>query len=187
MKRKENPVLLNALRLFDASPSSSSAPGLLLLHGGKGAEKAYVVNMAYILNKNIPANKRIKNALTAIYGIGEKRALEIAHELCFSPGSRFSVLSQTQISRISGLVQKRGRGTASEIRGQVGSTKSSGSSLKESTGSSLQKKINENVKVLMKIRCYRGLRNKNRLPVRGQRTHTNAQTQKKKKIMLSGR
>jgi small subunit ribosomal protein S13 len=117
--------------------------------------------MAYILNKNIPANKRIKNALTAIYGIGEKRALEIAHELCFSPGARFSVLSQTQISRISGL-----------LRGP------------QQAGSSLQKKINENVKVLMKIRCYRGLRHKNRLPVRGQRTHTNAQTQKNKKKMI---
>jgi small subunit ribosomal protein S13 len=113
----------------------------------------------FLYNKNISPNKRIKNALTSIFGIGEKRALEIAHYLCINPNLRLGRTSPTQISRITGILKEKAK--------------------EELVGNSLQKKINQDILIMNKIRCYKGLRHKNKLPVRGQRTHTNAQTQKK--------
>ena len=166
-----------------ANRQSTSKLGLDEIEGQKQALSAQSCSkMVYIVNKNIPQNKRIKNALTSIFGVGEKRALEICHSLCINPNLRFNKVfrTPTQIahgaSRISAL-----------LRGAPGGIDPKGDPLGQvarrdfEVGSSLQKKINEDVKLLTKIRCYRGLRHKNRLPVRGQRTHTNAQTQKKMK------
>ena len=124
----------------------------------------------YILNKKVATHKRIKNALTSIYGVREKRALEIAHSLCINPNLRFNKVfrSPSQIAHGASLITAHLRSlTKSAARGP------------KLVGSSLQKKKNEDVKRLTKIRCYRGIRHRNKLPVRGQRTHTNAQTQKK--------
>ena len=117
--------------------------------------------MVYIFNKKIPPRKPIHNALTHIYGIGSRKASEIANHLCINAASRFHKLTSTQISKITKHI------TSVNFSSKVGSL--------------LQKNVNENIKRYIKIRSYRGLRHRNSLPVRGQRTHTNAQTQKKKK------
>lgn len=111
--------------------------------------------MAYILNNNIPANKLLPNALTSIYGIGTKRALKITHDLCLSPRKRASLISPTHQAKITSRLRE----------GCV--------------ASKLRKKRQENIQYLIKIRCYRGIRHKTFMPVRGQRTHTNAKTAKR--------
>ena len=112
--------------------------------------------MVYIFNKYIPPRKTIQSALTRTYGIGFGRAAQVAGALCTNPNKRFYELTPTQISRLSKFMVAQCK-----------------------VGSALQREINENVRSLIKIRSYRGSRHKNRLPVRGQRTHTNARTQKK--------
>lgn len=116
-------------------------------------------NMTYIYNKYISPRKTISNALTSIYGIGLKRALAVCNALCINPKKRFYELSVLHVSD----AQKR-MATAQKV------------------GSLLRKEVSESIQKYIKIRSYRGLRHKNRLPVRGQRTHTNAQTQKKKQM-----
>jgi small subunit ribosomal protein S13 len=118
--------------------------------------------MVYIFNKYIPPKKPVKTASTPIYGVGPKRALEITDNLCINPNLRFYKSKLTQISRIC---------------------KSITSNYK--VGSFSQKEIRENIKRFLRIRSYKGIRHKNSLPVRGQRTHTNAQTQKKFKRVSS--
>ena len=120
--------------------------------------------MVYILNKKIPSKKPIKNALQELYGIGTKKASDIVGHLCINPKSRFSKLTPTQISKISKHI------TSVNFSSKVGSL--------------LQKNVKENIQRYIKIRSYKGLRHRNSLPVRGQRTHTNAQTQKRKKTSL---
>ena len=115
--------------------------------------------MVYISNKKIPPQKPIHNALTHIYGIGRKKASEITDHLCINPSSRFHELTSTQISKITKHI------TSINFPSKVGSL--------------LQKNVNANIKRYIKIRSYRGLRHRNSLPVRGQRTHTNAKTQKR--------
>ncbi len=112
--------------------------------------------MVYIFNKYIPPKKPIKTALTTIYGIGPKRIKEITNNLCINPNIRFYKLKITQISKICKYITTNYK-----------------------VGSFLQKEIKENIKRFVKIKSYKGMRHKNSLPVRGQRTHTNAQTQKK--------
>jgi small subunit ribosomal protein S13 len=112
--------------------------------------------MVYVFNKYIPPKKTIKSALTLIYGIGEERAKKIANALCFNPNKRFYTLGFL-------LTQRINKHIASNYK----------------VGVTLRATIIENIKKLVKLRCYRGMRHKNNLPVRGQRTHTNAQTQKK--------
>ena len=112
--------------------------------------------MTYIFNKYISPQKTIQSALTRIYGIGFWRVKKITSALCINLNKRFYELTPTQISKLSKFVVSHHK-----------------------VGTTLQREINENIKSLIKIRCYKGLRHKNRLPVRGQRTHTNAQTQKK--------
>ncbi len=112
--------------------------------------------MVYIFNKYISPKKPIKIALTSIYGIGPKRVLEITDNLCINSNLRFYKLKLTQISRICKYI-----------------------AFSYKVGSFLQKEIRENIKRFLKIKNYKGIRHKNSLPVRGQRTHTNAQTQKK--------
>jgi len=121
-----------------------------------GAALSRKKTMVYLFNRHITPKKPIKTALTSIYGIGPKRALEITDNLCINPNLRFYKLKLTQISRICKLI------TSSYT-----------------VGSFLQKEIRENIKRSIRIRSYKGIRHKNCLPVRGQRTHTNAQTQKR--------
>lgn len=117
--------------------------------------------MIYIYNKYISPKKNISRALTTIYGIGLKQSIKIAQMLCLNPNYRFEQLTSIEISKIIKYI-----GTEYKV------------------GNLLQKEINENIKKYIKIRHYKGLRHKNKLPVRGQRTHTNARTRKNNTITL---
>jgi len=111
--------------------------------------------MVYVFNKYIPPERTIKSALTLIYGIGDERAKKIANTLCFNPNKRFYTLGFL-------LTQEVNKHITANYK----------------VGGPLKGQVMENIKKLVKIRCYRGIRHRNNLPVRGQRTHTNAQTQK---------
>lgn len=99
--------------------------------------------------------KSVHVALTQIYGIGAKRSKAICYQLGIQPNCTFHLLNPGKIPALKKLL---------EI---------------EVTGPVLKRKINHNVQKLILKRCYRGTRHRRKLPVRGQRTHTNAKIQKK--------
>ena len=111
--------------------------------------------MARIAGVNIPDHKRIDIGLTYIYGIGRTRASKILEKAKVEAGMKVGDLSEEQGTAIRQIIQDEGR-----IEGD------------------LRKEIQINIKRLMDIGCYRGLRHRRGLPVRGQRTHTNARTRK---------
>ena len=111
--------------------------------------------MARIAGVNIPDHKRIDIGLTYIYGIGRTRATKILEKANVEAGMKVGDLSEEQGTAIRQIIQDEGR-----IEGD------------------LRKEIQINIKRLMDIGCYRGLRHRRGLPVRGQRTHTNARTRK---------
>ena len=111
--------------------------------------------MARIAGVNIPDHKRIDVGLTYIYGIGRTRAVTILEKANVPGGVKVGELSEEQGTAIRQIIQDEGR-----IEGD------------------LRKEIQLNIKRLMDIGCYRGLRHRRGLPVRGQRTHTNARTRK---------
>lgn len=115
--------------------------------------------MVYILNKYISPKTKIKIGLQNIFGIGKKQSQIITNILCINPEKRFENLTNIQISNITKYI------TENYI-----------------IGTFLKKEILENIKKYKKIRNYRGLRHINKLPSRGQRTHTNAQTRRKMNI-----
>ena len=108
-----------------------------------------------IAGVNIPDNKRVQIALTYIYGIGKARATKICEKAEVNIDSKVSALSEEEGARIRQVVQDE-----SQVEGD------------------LRKEVQLNIKRLMDIGCYRGLRHRRGLPVRGQRTHTNARTRK---------
>lgn len=130
--------------------------------------------MVYIFNRFIPPKKTIKNALTSIFGVGPKRALEVADYLCINPNNRFFALTSTQISRLCKFLTSNYKDEGGAAK--LGSGPLQGRPL---LGANLQREIRDNINTLVRARSYKGIRHKNCLPVRGQRTHTNAQTQKK--------
>ena len=111
--------------------------------------------MARIAGVNIPDHKRIDIGLTYIYGIGRTRATKILEKAKVEAGLKVGDLSEEQGTAIRQIIQDEGR-----IEGD------------------LRKEVQINIKRLMDIGCYRGLRHRRGLPVRGQRTHTNARTRK---------
>ncbi len=111
--------------------------------------------MARISGVNLPANKRAEIGLTYIYGIGRSRANKILEEAGVSIDKRVRELSEEEVNRIRGVIDQQGM-----VEGD------------------LRKQIQMDIKRLMDIGCYRGLRHRRGLPVRGQRTHTNARTRK---------
>ena len=111
--------------------------------------------MARIAGVNIPDHKRIDIGLTYIYGIGRTRATKILEKANVEAGMKVGELSEEQGTAIRQIIQDEGR-----IEGD------------------LRKEVQINIKRLMDIGCYRGLRHRRGLPVRGQRTHTNARTRK---------
>jgi small subunit ribosomal protein S13 len=104
---------------------------------------------------NIPDNKKAQIALTYIYGIGRSRATRILNEAKVDLSKSIQDLTEEEAGRIRQLIQDGGR-----VEGD------------------LRKETQLNIKRLMDINCYRGLRHRRGLPVRGQRTHTNARTRK---------
>ena len=113
--------------------------------------------MARIAGVDLPRNKKVAYALPYIYGIGQSYSFKILESTGIDPNIRVHELSEDQILAIRNELSDNYQ-IEGELRGQV----------------------NRNVKRLMDINCYRGIRHKKRMPVRGQRTHTNARTRKGK-------
>ena len=111
--------------------------------------------MARVAGVDLPPNKRAEVGLTYIYGIGRSRASSILNEAAISVDTRVKDLSEDELSRIRAILEAQG-----EIEGD------------------LRKRIQMDIKRLMDIGCYRGLRHRRGLPLRGQRTRTNARTRK---------
>ena len=112
--------------------------------------------MPRILGIDIPKEKRIEIALTYLYGVGRALSNKILKEASVSPDKRAKDLSEEEVSRITNTIQKSGWKVEGDLR----------------------RDISQNIKRLMEIGCWRGLRHKKGLPVRGQRTRTNARTRK---------
>ena len=111
--------------------------------------------MARIAGVDIPKTKKIGTALTYIYGIGATAALRILTEARVSPDTRTNTLTEDQIARIRDVIDAH-----FHVEGD------------------LRKEVSMNIKRLMDLGSYRGLRHRKGLPARGQRTHTNARTRK---------
>ena len=120
--------------------------------------------MPRIIGTDIPDNKRLIISLTYIYGIGPSRAKEIVERLKLDPNMRASGLAPDDIARINAFLQ-----TEFVVEGD------------------LKRQVQNNIKRLISIHSYRGLRHRLGLPVRGQRTQTNARTRKGKKKTVAGR
>jgi small subunit ribosomal protein S13 len=111
--------------------------------------------VARIAGVNIPTNKRVTISLRYIYGIGPKKAQEICTQLGIPDARRVNQLSDDEVLRIRELIDRE-----------------------YSVEGDLRRQVAMNIKRLMDLGCYRGLRHRKGLPVRGQRTHTNARTRK---------
>jgi small subunit ribosomal protein S13 len=111
--------------------------------------------MARIAGVDLPREKRIEIGLTYIYGIGRNRSNSILRKAGVGADIRVKDLTEEQVSQVSKVIDAEG-GVEGDLR----------------------KEISMNIKRLMDIGCYRGLRHRRGLPVRGQRTHTNARTRK---------
>lgn len=120
--------------------------------------------MAIVSGVNIPDNKRVEISLTSIYGIGRSNALKIVNKLGLDPGIRVKDLLEDQLSAIREIVDKE--------------YKSEGD---------LRREVQTNVRRLMDVGSYKGLRHRRGLPVRGQNTKTNARTRKGAKKTVAGR
>jgi small subunit ribosomal protein S13 len=111
--------------------------------------------MARIAGVDLPPNKRVEIGLTYIFGLGRTSANKILETAKVGPNTRVKDLSEDEVSRIRKTIQDDFR-----VEGD------------------LRKEVAQDIKRLMDIGCYRGLRHRRGLPVRGQRTHTNARTRK---------
>jgi len=120
--------------------------------------------MARISGVNIPTNKRIHIALTYIFGIGTKISGDICNEASVDITKRVNQLNDDEINKIREIIES-----------------------KHSVEGDLRRKISMDIKRLTDLGCYRGLRHRKKLPVRGQRTHTNARTRKGKAIAIAGK
>lgn len=120
--------------------------------------------MARIAGVNIPSNKRVEIALTYIFGIGRTKAREIREKVGLPADRRVSDLSDADVMHIREMIDQNYL-----VEGD------------------LRRETSMNVKRLMDLGCYRGLRHRRRLPVRGQRTHTNARTRKGPARPIAGR
>ena len=120
--------------------------------------------MARISGVNIPTNKRIHIALTYIFGIGPKISENICSEASIDTTKRVNQLNEEEINKIREIIESN-----------------------HSVEGDLRRKISMDIKRLTDLGCYRGLRHRKKLPVRGQRTHTNARTRKGKAVAIAGK
>jgi small subunit ribosomal protein S13 len=111
--------------------------------------------MARIAGVDLPRGKRVEIALTYIYGIGNSRSNVVLGKAGIDPSVRVKDLSEEEVSRISKILDAEG-----------------------SVEGDLRRDVAMNIKRLMEVGSYRGMRHRRNLPVRGQRTHTNARTRK---------
>ena len=120
--------------------------------------------MARIAGVNIPTNKRVLIALQYIHGIGALKAKEICQKVGIADERRVNQLSDDEVLRIRETIDRD-----YVVEGD------------------LRREVAMNIKRLMDMACYRGLRHRRGLPVRGQRTHTNARTRKGKAVPIAGK
>ena len=120
--------------------------------------------MPRIVGVDIPREKRIDVALTYIYGIGRTTSIQILSQAGIDPSIRAKDLTDEQVTRINSLIAQNYK-----VEGD------------------LKREISQNIKRLIDIESYRGLRHRRGLPVRGQRTHTNARTRKGPRRILGAR
>jgi small subunit ribosomal protein S13 len=111
--------------------------------------------MARIAGVDLPAKKRAAIGLTYIYGIGRTRALSLLHRANVDAEKKVADLTEDEVNRVRTLIENEG-----------------------SVEGDLRKELSMNIKRLIEMGSYRGLRHRRGLPVRGQRTHTNARTRK---------
>ena len=111
--------------------------------------------MARVAGVDLPPQKRAQIGLTYIYGVGKSRATAILDEAAINVDTKIRDLNEDELTKIRALLESQG-----EIEGD------------------LRKRVQMDIKRLMDIGCYRGLRHRRSLPVRGQRTSTNARTRK---------
>jgi len=111
--------------------------------------------MARIAGVDLPPNKRAQIGMTYIYGVGKSRATEILGQAGIGIDSKIKDLSEDELNKIRAILDTEG-----DVEGD------------------LRKRVQMDIKRLMDIGCYRGLRHRRSLPVRGQRTSTNARTRK---------
>ena len=120
--------------------------------------------MARIAGINIPTNKRVEIALTYIHGIGLSSSKKICELANIKDQTRVNNLTEGELSKIRDIIDKDYL-----VEGD------------------LRRKISTDIKRLNDLGCYRGLRHRKKLPVRGQRTHTNARTRKGKAVAIAGK
>ena len=120
--------------------------------------------MARIAGVNIPTNKRVEVALTYIHGIGRHHAKEICSKSGLPSERRVQELTEAEVMKVREIIDQDYR-----VEGD------------------LRREVAMNIKRLMDLGCYRGLRHRRGLPVRGQRTHTNARTRKGPARPIAGR
>jgi small subunit ribosomal protein S13 len=120
--------------------------------------------VARIAGVNIPSGKRLEIALTYIHGLGLTRAKEICQKASIEGSRRVNQLTDSEVIKLREIIDANYL-VEGELRREVGM----------------------NIKRLMDLGCYRGLRHRRRLPVRGQRTHTNARTRKGKAVAIAGK
>lgn len=120
--------------------------------------------MPRISGVDIPANKRVEFALRYIHGIGPKLALDVLTEARIEVGKKAKELTEEEVARIAGVIDAN-----YQVEGQ------------------LRRAVQSNIARLRDVRCYRGSRHRAHLPVRGQRTRTNARTRKGPRKTVAGK
>jgi len=120
--------------------------------------------MARIAGVDLPRSKRIEVALTYIFGIGAPTSRRILRATGVDPDRRVHDLGDDEVNRLRRIIESQHK-----VEG------------------ALRTEVSMNIKRLMDIGCYRGLRHRKGLPVRGQRTHTNARTHKGKRVAIAGK
>ena len=120
--------------------------------------------MARIAGVDIPRGKRIEIGLQYLYGIGPTLSKNILAQAAVNPDTKVSDLTEEEVSRLRGIIDKEYR-----VEGE------------------LRKELGLNISRLTEIGCYRGIRHRHRLPVRGQRTRTNARTKRGSRQTVAGR
>jgi small subunit ribosomal protein S13 len=120
--------------------------------------------MARIAGVDLPRNKRVEVGLTYIYGIGRSSSNQILQQTAIDPDKRVRDLSEVEVTMLREIIERNFR-----VEGD------------------LRREVQMNIKRLMEIGCYRGLRHRRNLPVHGQRTRTNARTKRGPKRTVPGR
>lgn len=120
--------------------------------------------MARIAGVDLPRDKRLEIGLTYIYGIGLTRAQNICAETGVDPDTRIRALTDDEVTRIRRYIE-----AAFQVEGD------------------LRREVQQNIKRKIEIGSYQGIRHRRGLPVRGQRTHTNARSRKGRRVAIAGK